>query len=191
MHKLHIDAFISGVLKFVPTLVTLMRSQKPLLSQLDLARRVGLSQSTVSRIIDGSQLPTRDQVGAICAAISEDRARRVELLLAWLHDEASTGRAAGIDDRHYKITAVSEIPDSAVPPSLAGDLELIGAECVAHADVRAIVTHLADTLLRHRAELLDAAATNTAAVYPFAVNSEAQTGEHSQPVNVAGRKKKI
>ena len=134
-----------------------MRSQKPMLSQLDLARRVGLSQSTVSRIIDGSQLPTREQVGAICAAISEDRARRVELLVAWLHDEASTALVAGIDDRHYKILAVSENPDSALPASLAADLELIGAEAVAHEDVRGIVSNLAHSLLRHRAEIADAA----------------------------------
>jgi transcriptional regulator with XRE-family HTH domain len=160
---MHNDAFNFAVLKFVPTLVTLMRSQKPLLSQLDLARRVGLSQSTVSRIIDGSQLPTRDQVGAICAAISEDRAQRLELLLAWLRDEASAGAVAGIDERHYKLSAVSDQPDSSIPLSLSADLELIAAECVAHEDVRAAVTNLAHVLLRHRAELADAQAT----VVPF------------------------
>ena len=69
-----------------------------------------------------------------------------------------------------------------MPPSLAADLELIGAECVAHADVRAIVTHLADALLRHRAEVLDSAAANPAgAVYPFPVNSEVQAGPKKKP----------
>ena len=140
-----------------------MRMHDPLLSQLDLSRRVGLSQSTVSRIIDGSQLPTREQVGAFCAAISDDRSRRVELLLAWLRDEASAAVVAGIDDRHYKIAAVSENSDSPVSGSLAADLEMIGDECVAHADVRVVITHLAESLLRHRAELADAQAQ----VIPF------------------------
>ena len=159
-----------------------MRLHNPPLSQVDLGRMTGLHASTISRIVDGSRLPTREQVGAFCAAISEDRARRVELLLAWLRDEASAALVAGIDDRHYKITAVSETPDSAMPPSLAADLELIGAECVAHADVRAIVTHLADALLRHRAEVLDSAAANPAgAVYPFPVNSEVQAGPKKKP----------
>lgn len=159
-----------------------MRSQKPALSQLDLARRSGINSSTVSRIMDGSRLPSREQVGMFCVGISEDRSQRVELLLAWLRDEASAAAVAGIDERHYKLSAVSDQPDSLIPLSLAADLELIAAECVAHADVRAIVTHLAHALLRHRAELLDAAAANPAgAVYPFPVNSEVQAGPKKKP----------
>jgi len=148
---------------FIPTLVSLMRLHEPPLSQVDLGRLTGLHASTISRIVDGSRLPTREQVGAFCAAISDDRARRVELLLSWLRDEASAAVVAGIDDRHYKITAVSESGACALPASLAADLELIAAECVAHDDVRAVVTNLAHALLRHRAELADA----QAAVVPF------------------------
>lgn len=127
-----------------------------------------------------------------CAGISEDRSQRVELLLAWLRDEASAATVAGIDERHYKLSAVSDQPDSLIPLSLAADLELIAAECVAHDDVRAVVTNLARALLRQRAEVLDAAATNSAgSIYPFPVNSEAAAGEHAPADYVAGPKKKV
>ena len=120
-----------------------------------------------------------------CVGISENRAQRVELLVAWLRDEASAAAVAGIDERHYRLSAVSDAPDSLVPPSLASDLELIAAECVAHDDVRAVVSNLAHALLRHRAELLDAAA-----VYPFPVNSEAPAGKRPQADYGGGPKKK-
>lgn len=148
-----------------------MRSQNPPLSQLDLARRTGINSSTISRIMDGSRLPSREQVGMFCVGISENRAQRVELLVAWLRDEASAAAVAGIDERHYRLSAVSDAPDSLVAPSLASDLELIAAECVAQDDVRAVVSNLAHALARYRGVQHDAGKSSN--VYQLRLNPEA------------------
>lgn len=127
------------------------------LTQADLERASGIDRTTISRFQRGERIPDRDQLGRLCTAISQERPRRLELLLAHLRDEAAAGLPAGLDERHF---IVAPAPDQAfeainVSGSLAADLQLIADECVQHDDIRKLVDDLAHLIVRHRAELAD------------------------------------
>jgi transcriptional regulator with XRE-family HTH domain len=131
--------------QFPQHLVALMAALE--VSQADLSTRTGISQSTISRILAGRE-PMPEQVGLICAAISEDHEHRVELLLAWLRDCAEVGKLAGISESHLVFR-------SAVPSehfgSLAAELELLGAEAEEDEDLRETLQILARMIRSHRA----------------------------------------
>lgn len=139
---------------FSETLKGLMALHDPQLSQAALADSTGISQATICRLLGGRE-PTLAQIGQLCAIISPERERRVELLLAHLRDVATAATVAGIDERHFVIASVS--PEAAgAKGTLGADLELLAEECAQHADIRALVSDLARMSMRHRAELIDA-----------------------------------
>lgn len=149
---------------FSETLQALMALHEPALTQQDLSVRTGISQATISRLL-ASREPTREQVGQLCTVISDDRARRVELLLADLRDRAAAAAVAGIDERHFVLgPSPEDMPETIrATGSLAAELQMIADECSQHDDVRSVVSELSRMILRHRAELIDAGAE----VYPF------------------------
>jgi hypothetical protein len=146
---------------FSETLKGLMALHDPQLSQAALADSTGISQATICRLLGGRE-PTLAQIGQLCAIISPERERRVELLLAHLRDVAAAATVAGIDERHFVIASVSTEAAGA-KGTLGAELELLAEECARHADIRALVSDLARMSMRHRAELVDTAA----AVVPF------------------------
>jgi transcriptional regulator with XRE-family HTH domain len=154
---------------FISTLTGLMALEDPPLQQGDLAERTGISQSTISRILAGRE-PMPEQVGKLCSVISDDRARRLDLLLAWLRDCAAVGVVAGLDERHFVLGPVA---DAASTGTLSAELELVAAECADHDDIRALVADMAAMIRRHRAELLDAAG----APLPFRVCADLAVAE--------------
>lgn len=148
---------------FSETLQALMALHDPPLSQIDLSEKTGISQATISRLLGGRE-PTREQVGQLCTVISDERERRVELLIADLRDRARVAIVAGIDERHYTLAPLDDAPSSVAPGTLAADLELIAQECAEHEDIRATISDLAHMIVRHRAEMADAA---RGVVYPL------------------------
>ena len=139
---------------FPETLKALMALHDPPLTGLALASHARISSSTLSRVLSNQQVATAEHVGQLCAVISSDRERRVELLLSYLRDVVAAAAIAGLDERHVVLTSSG----AAVPRagSLGADLELLAEECAQHADIRALVSDLARMSMRHRAELIDA-----------------------------------
>lgn len=147
---------------FSETLQALMALDEEGLNQLTLAERAGISQATISRLLAGRE-PTKEQVGKLCAVISQERSRRVELLLADLRDRARASKIAGIDERHYRLSAVSEEANGNLPGTLNADLQLLADEAALHEDIREMIGDFVQMIVRHRAEVADAAG----ALYPF------------------------
>jgi transcriptional regulator with XRE-family HTH domain len=150
------------------------------MSQLELARRSGVEGSLISRISHGRP-PSREQLGRLLAGISNDRERQLELLFAHLRDEAESAKMAGITEDHYRLESAANV-HGAKPGTLAAELELIGAECLAHDDVRQLVIEMARMIRRHNAELLDASG-GPGTVYPIFSDSSAVVAE-SRPSRV-------
>src|SRR4051812_39520046 len=74
-------------------------------TQAQMSERSGIDRPTISRFCNGHMVPTREMLGRLCAAISTDVERRVELLLAHVQDEAEAGaNAAGISPRDFLIS---------------------------------------------------------------------------------------
>ena len=139
---------------FSETLKALMAlSDSPLTGQA-LASRAHISASTISRVLSDQQIATAEHVGQLCAVISEQRERRVELLLSYLRDVVAASARAGIDERHVVLASADE--SQAGTASLGADLQLLAEECAKHDDIRALVADLARMVIRHRAELIDA-----------------------------------
>lgn len=109
----------------------------------------------MSRIFLGKLVRPR-QVSVLCAAISLERSRRLELLLAYLRDCAVVGVPAGLDERHFILRAADQGNETLVG-TMAAEFELIASECAQHEDIRQIISDLARMIRRHNAELLDAA----------------------------------
>ena len=147
---------------FPETLKALMALHDPPLTGLSLASLTQISSSTISRVLSGQQRATAEHVGQLCAVISSERKRRVELLLAYLRDVAAASLVAGIDERHFVISHAGSAA-SPMAGSIAADLELLAEECAKHDDIRALVSDLARMTMRHRAEVVD----TPAAVVPF------------------------
>lgn len=130
-----------------------MALHDPPLTGVTLALAAKLSQASVSRLLAGQE-PSVAHVGCFCAVISEERERRVELLLAHLRDVVAGAHTAGIDERHVVLASANE--SQAGTASLGADLQLLAEECAQHDDIRALVADLARMVIRHRAELIDA-----------------------------------
>lgn len=146
---------------FSESLKGLMGLHEPALTGLALAAKAQISSSTLSRILSDQQVATAEHVGLLCAVISIERERRVELLLSYLRDVVAAAAIAGLDERHVVLASADE--SRAGAGSLGADLELLAEECAKHDDIRALVADLARMSMRHRAELVDAQ------VYPFPV----------------------
>jgi hypothetical protein len=112
-----------------------------------------------------------EQVGAMCAAISDERDQRVELLLAWLRDCAVVGRMAGIDESHLVFRGAET---GAPACTIAAELELLAAESVLDENLRSVLVEMARLVRAHRAREADAAA---GAVYPFRPEAEPVVAE--------------
>ena len=138
---------------FSETLRALMALHQPPLTGIDLAALSRISSSTISRVQNGQQVPSSEHVAGLCAVISPDRARRVELLIAHLRDVVAAAAVAGIDERHVTVRAASDFSEASL---LSADLQLLAEECAKHDDIRALVADLARMVIRHRAELIDA-----------------------------------
>lgn len=149
---------------FSETLKALMALHDPPLTGQALASRASISSSTISRVLSDQQVATAEHVGQLCAVISSERERRVELLLSYLRDVVAASAVAGLDERHVVLASANEAAGAAgATGTLGAELELLAEECARHADIRALVSDLARMTMRHRAELVDTAA----AVVPF------------------------
>jgi transcriptional regulator with XRE-family HTH domain len=135
------SAFLAPMSLFGTTLQSLIHLESK--TQHELAAASGVDASLISRMARG-RAPSREQLGRLVAHISADPQRRLELLFAHLRDEAE---AAGIADHDYVLCGAGNFPTG----SLGSDLDLIAAECALHADVKAIITDMAQLLRRHRA----------------------------------------
>ncbi len=166
---------------FTSTLIALMAVEK--WTQERLAQVSGIERTAISRLTH-SKRPSHKQLRCLVSVISPEPKLRLELLLAYLRDEASVGLAAGIDERHYVISPAEEIPQNhvAVPASLLESFKILIEECAQHEDIRSALDDLAHMIIRQRAEIADAKAT----VYPFpAENSTIIVASEVGPVGAA------
>lgn len=120
------------------------------LDQVSLAKRSGFSQSKISRFLSGALVPSRQDLAQLVAVISSLRDRRIELLLAFLREEAAACHSrAGFDARHYVIKPV----DNGLGGSLGSDLEFLAEQAAVHSDVRDMLQDMAAMLHRSQWEI--------------------------------------
>jgi transcriptional regulator with XRE-family HTH domain len=143
-------AEIVAMSHFTDCLFELLAAEK--MTQGALAEASNVERSTVSRIAAGRP-PSRGQLAALCSAISQDRSRRVKLLLAHLRDEAeSVHRVARLDARHYVIASSDavEAQHVQVPAHLYDDICLLVDEASQHDDLCSILREHANLVRRYR-----------------------------------------
>lgn len=161
---------------FPAALISLLELEKK--TQEELSVGSGVDRTIISRMLRG-RVPSREQLAGLVAAISTDQERRVELLLAHLRDEAAAVHArAGLDARHYIIASASQSGENQVTvvPDLVADFSLLADEAARHDDLRAVLSDLSRTILRHRVELADASP-----VYPLVADSVQAAAEAPPP----------
>lgn len=128
-------------------------------TQGELAEACDVERTAISRMIKSGKVPTRVQLAKICGKISEDRARRAELLVAHLRDEAEAAHVqARLDARDYVLKVGDDMSDNrlVVPPHMVADIALLIDEAAKHEDFAELLADYASVIMRHRAEVLDA-----------------------------------
>src|SRR5688572_29271408 len=112
-------------------------------NQAALAERAEISQASISRVLQNERDPSPELVGRLCAAVSSDRARRLDVFLAYLRDQAAAvSEFAGIDDRHFVLSPVGDEPSDS-GSSLGAELKLLGDEAAKHEDMREVIVDMA------------------------------------------------
>ncbi len=129
------------------------------IKQDDLAARSGVDRSLISRMLRG-KVPSRDQLASLCATISTDQNKRVELALAHLRDEIQPCiNHSGFDERHFKLElsdAVSPAPlphwFETLPETIQNDLHILAVGCLDMQEMRTVVKSWVDVISRYEAD---------------------------------------
>jgi transcriptional regulator with XRE-family HTH domain len=165
---------------FGETLTALMELEE--ITQLDLAESTGISRSILSRFCNGHLAPTRDMLARLVNAISDDRDRRLELLLAHLRDEAAVGVSAGIAPENYVIARATSESEMVVPLHLQATFHTLVQEASRpdRPEVRELLESVVNMILAGKAETADAAARAPIPFEPLV--AEGKTPPASQSV---------
>lgn len=141
---------------FGETLTALMELEE--ITQLDLAESTGISRSILSRFCNGHLAPTRDMLARLVNAISDDRDRRLELLLAHCRDEAAVGLSAGIAPENYIIARATAEPEMVVPLHLQATFHTLVQEAsrTDRPEIRELLESVVNMILAGKAESADA-----------------------------------
>lgn len=128
------------------------------ITQLDLAESTGISRSILSRFCNGHLAPTREMLARLVTAISDDRNRRLELLLAHARDEVEAGSiGAGIAPENYVIARAADDTGIVVPIHLQATFEVLVNEASRpdRSEAREVLDALAHMILAGKAEAAD------------------------------------
>jgi transcriptional regulator with XRE-family HTH domain len=125
------------------------------ITQEDLAARSNVDRSLISRMLR-DKVPSREQLAALCAAISPNQSARVELALSHLRDEIQQClNMGGFDERHFKLELVGSGAEPAahyfdnLPNSLKDDIHVIALESLSTPELRRVVESWAAAIRRY------------------------------------------